>query len=73
VEPPEEKVAVVSKAERSWTSEMEMQSLEFFQLVFGLALAQYFSTMMFWNDNVYPVLLNGYDLLFHFDFIGNYS
>ena len=35
--------------------ELEMQSLEFAQLVFGLAFVQYFFTMMFWNGNVYPV------------------
>jgi hypothetical protein len=34
-----------NKAERSWTSDMEMQSLEFAQLIFGLALVQYFLTM----------------------------
>ena len=36
---------------------MEMQSLEFVQLAFGLASVQYFLTMVFWNDNVYSVIL----------------
>ena len=55
------------------TSDMEMQSLEFAQLVFGLALVQYFLTMMFWNGNICPVMLEVCDLLFDFDFIGDYS
>ena len=52
---------------------MEMQSLEFAQLVFGLALVQYFLTMTFWNGNVYPVMLEVCDLLFNFDFLRDYS
>jgi hypothetical protein len=32
---------------------MEMQSLEFAQQFFCLALVQYFLTMTFWNANVY--------------------
>ena len=55
------------------TSDMEMQSLEFAQLVFCLALVQYFLTKMFWNGNMYPLMLEVYDLLFDFDFIGDYS
>ena len=55
------------------TSDMEMQSLEFAQLVFGLAVVQYFLTMMFWNGHIYPVMLEVCDLLFNFDFIGDYS
>ena len=49
------------------------RSLEFAQLVFGLALVQYFLPMMFWNCNVYPVMLKVCDLLFSFDLIGDYS
>jgi hypothetical protein len=45
---------------------MEMQSLEFAQLGFGLALVQYFLTMMFGNGNVYPVISEVCDLLFRF-------
>ena len=67
------KMEEVGDLKSIFTLDMEMQSLEFAQLVFGLALVQYFPNMMFWNDNVYPVLLKVYDLLFHFDFIGNYS
>jgi hypothetical protein len=43
---------------------MEMQSLEFAQLVFGFALVQYFLTMTFGNGNVYPVMVEVCDLLF---------
>ena len=39
------------------------------QLVFGLALAQYFPTMRFWKGNVYPVMLEICNVLFDFDFI----
>ena len=47
-----DKCVALIKAERSWTSDMEMQSLEFAQLIFfGLALVQYYLTMMFWNNN----------------------
>ena len=52
---------------------MQSLELEFAQLVFGLALVQYFLTMTFWNGNVYPVMLEVCDLLFDFDFIGDYS
>jgi hypothetical protein len=52
---------------------MEMQTLEFAQLVFGLSLVQNFLTNMFWNDNLYPVILEVSDLLFYFDFIRDYS
>ena len=37
-QPKKKKCVVVIKAERSWTSDMEMQSLEFSQLAFGLSL-----------------------------------
>jgi hypothetical protein len=39
--------ASINKAVRSWTSHMEMQSLGFVQLVFGLALVQHFIIMTF--------------------------
>ena len=60
------------------SSDMEMQSLEFAQLVFSLALVQYFHSApfpMFWNGNVYlcHYLLEVCDLLFDFDFTGDYS
>ena len=51
---------------------MEMR-LEFAHLVFGLTLVQYFHTMMFWKDNVYTIILEVCNLLFYFDFIGDYS
>ena len=46
--------------------------MEFAQLVFGLSLVQNFLTNMFWNDNLYPVILEVSDLLFYFDFIGDH-
>jgi hypothetical protein len=49
-----------------------MQSLEFAQLVFGLALVQYIFTI-FWNGNAHTLMLEVCDLLFNFDFIGHYS
>ena len=45
------------------TSNMKMQSLEFAQLAFGLTLVQDFFTKTFWNGNVYPVMLEVYDML----------
>ena len=38
------------------TSDMETQSLQFAQLIFDLALVQYFLIMQSWNGKVYPVL-----------------
>jgi hypothetical protein len=55
------------------TLDREIQRLELAQLDFGLALVQYFFTMMFWNGDVYPVRLKVCDLLFDSYFIGNYS
>ena len=52
---------------------MEVQSLEFAQLVFRLALAQYFLMITFWNGNVYPVMLEVCDVLFYFYFMRDYS
>ena len=37
------------------TLDMEMQSLEFDQLAFGLAIIQYFLAVTFWKDNIYSV------------------
>ena len=54
-EPKRRKCVAVNKAERSWTSDMETQSLEFVQLVF--ILIQYFLTLLFWDGNVYSVIL----------------
>ena len=56
------KLKGVGDLKSTLTSDMEMQSLEFAQLVFGLALVQYFLTMTFCN--VYPVMLEVCDLLF---------
>ena len=44
---------------------MEMQSLEFAHLVSCLALDQYFlsMTVLELNDNIYPVMLDIFDLL----------
>jgi hypothetical protein len=51
---------------------MEMQSLKFAQLGFGLALFQYFLTMMFWTGNIYPVMFEVCFVLFNFYFIEDY-
>ena len=40
---------------------------------FSLALVQDFLSMLFWNGNVYSVILEVGGLLFDFDFIGDYS
>jgi hypothetical protein len=42
VEPAKENCATVNKAKGSWKSDKEIQSLEFSQLAFGLALVQDF-------------------------------
>ena len=52
---------------------MEMQWYEFAQLIFVLAMVKYFLTMMFWNGNIYPVMLEVGDMLSDFDFIEGYS
>jgi len=57
----------------TFTSDMEMQSWESAQLVFGLTLVQNFVTGTFWNGNVHPVMLEVYDLLLDFDFIRDQS
>jgi hypothetical protein len=51
------------------TSDMEMQS---FPTVF-CSLVQCFLTMTLYNGNVYSVMLEACDLLFDFDFVGDYS
>ena len=61
------------------TSDMELQSLEFAQLVFGLVLVQYFLTVfpsLHFGMVMYILchhVLKGRDLLFDFDFTGDYS
>ena len=70
-QPKRNNCVAVNKTEKSWTSDMEMQNLEFAQLAFGFAFFQDFHTMSFWNGNVYPLRLEVCDLLF--DFIGDYS
>ena len=47
------------------------QDLEFAPLAFDLALVQYFLTMTFWNGNVYPIVLEVYDLFLYF--LRNYN
>jgi hypothetical protein len=61
--PKRKNYVVINKAERLGdlkkvlTSGMEMQSLEFIQLVFGFALVKYFPTMIFFNGNINFVIL----------------
>ena len=58
---------------------MEVQSLEFAQLVFSLALAQYFLTMLPYLDFgmvmyiLCHYILEVYDVLFDFDLTGDHS
>ena len=72
-------LTAVNKDERSEEhfdiqhGDMEMWSLEFVHLIFGLALVQYFLILMFRNGNIYPLVLEICILHFDFDFIGNYS
>jgi hypothetical protein len=58
------KMKGVGDLKSALASDVEMQSLE---------IVQYFLTMMFWNDGVYPVMLGVCDLCVYFDFIGHYS
>lgn len=51
------------------TTGMEMKILEFTQLSYVLLV---FPSVTLWNGNVYPMVL-ACDLLFDFDFIGNYN
>lgn len=62
----------INKAERSQTTDRKMHSLEFSQPALSLSLVQYFFTKMFWNGNIYSVTLEVCELLFDFDFLGNY-
>lgn len=61
------------------TSDMDLQCLDFAQLVFGLTLVQYSlycaSLPTFWNGKAYPVpaYVEGYDLPSDFDFTEDYS
>ena len=71
--PRERSVLQSSKLKGVGTSDMEMQGLEFAQLVFCLALVQYFLTMTFWNGNIYSVMLEVCDRFLDFDFIRAYS
>jgi hypothetical protein len=68
------KAIAFNKAERKELDIRHVvQSLEFPQLDFGLALIQYFLAMTFSNSSAYPVKLELCELLFDFDFIGDYS
>ena len=58
---------------RCVTSDTEMQSLEFAQLVFCLALVQYFLCSLSYALEWCHCMLEIYDLLLDVDFIGNYS
>jgi hypothetical protein len=46
------KIKGVGDLKRALTSDTEIQSLDFAQLVFCLASVQYFLTMMFSKDNI---------------------
>ena len=55
------KLTGVECIKRFLISDMKMQSLEFVQLIFSLALVQLFPhgpTLPFKNDGIYPVLLH---------------
>ena len=73
------KMKGVGKHKGALTSDMEMQSLEFALIVLGLALVQYFLTMLpslCFRMVMYILchyMLEVCDLLFDFDFTGNYS
>ena len=64
---------------RIFTSDMMMQRLEYSQLVLSLALVQYFLTMfpsLHFGTIMYILfrfMLEAYDLVFDFGFIGDYS
>ena len=55
------------------TSDVEVLSLEFAQVVFGPGLFQYFLITTFSNSNIHSVMLEVRDLLLYFDFIEYYS
>ena len=62
------KIEEVVDMKSALTLDMELQRLEFAQLVCCLGLVQCFLTMTFWNGSVYPVILEVCGLLFDFDF-----
>lgn len=62
----------INKAEKSQTTDRKMHSLEFSQPALRLSLVQYIFTEMFWNGNIYSVMLEVYELLSDFDFLVNY-
>lgn len=62
----------INRAERSQTTDRTMHSLEFSQPALSLSLVQYFFTKVFCNGNIYSVTLQVCELLFDFDFLGNY-
>ena len=83
-QPKRELCVTVAKAERRWRSEEcldirhrdEVLYVEFAQLGFDLGLVQYFFTMPLYGKVVYILyycMLEAWDLLFYFYFIGNYS
>ena len=57
----------------SLVPDMEIQTLKFPQLGFGLDFVEDFHTMSFCNGNVYIVILEVCDLLLDFDVIKSYS
>jgi hypothetical protein len=77
-QPKRKKFVAVNKDESirnlqsSLALDMEMQSLEFTYMVFCQALVQHFLTMIL-ESNVHPVMLEGRDLPFNFDFIEDYT
>lgn len=73
------KLKGVGDLKRVLTSDMELQSLELAQLVFCLALVQYFPTTLSslcFGIVMYILchyMLKVCDLLFYFNFVGDYS
>ena len=73
------KLEILGGLKSTLTSDMERQSSEFVQLVFGLALVQYFLILFsFLASGMVIYILCYYtseacELLFHFDFTGDYS
>ena len=73
------KLKGAGKLKSTLKKDMEMQSLEFVQLVFSLVLLQHFLTVLSFlplGMVVYILchyMLELYDLPFYFDFIGEYS
>jgi hypothetical protein len=75
VEPAKENCTAVNKDERigdlksTLVTDIEMQSLEFAQLVLGLVCSRMF-TMSLWNGSAYSMVFKVSDLLFDFEFTG---